>query len=67
MSQMLKSRCNFTLRWLLDLRNTSLEQNLSLKTLAYLLFIPAIFSFAIWLSHGQLLAIIEETVLLIQC
>ena len=36
-------RCNFTLRWLLDLENTSLEQNLRLKTLDYFLFIPAIF------------------------
>ena len=34
---------NFTLRWLLDLGNTSLEQNLRLKTWSYLLFIPAIF------------------------
>ena len=36
---------NFTLRWLLDLGNTSLEQNLRLKTLGYLLFIPAIYFF----------------------
>ena len=42
-AQILKKRCNFTLRWLLDLENTSLEQNLRLKTLDYLLFIPAIF------------------------
>ena len=34
--QILKNRCNFTLRWLLDLSNT-LEQNLRLKTLGYLL------------------------------
>ena len=38
MSQILKNRCNFTLRWLLDLGNTYLEQNLKLKTLGYLLF-----------------------------
>ena len=38
-----KKRCNFTLRWLLDLGNTSLEQNLRLKTLGCLLFIPVIF------------------------
>ena len=31
MPQILKKRCNFTLRWLLDLGNTS-EQNLKLKT-----------------------------------
>ena len=37
--------CNFTLRWLLDLGNTSLGQNLRLKTLGYLLFIPAIYFF----------------------
>ena len=37
--------CNFTLRWLLDLGNTFLEQNLRLKTLGYLLFIPAIYFF----------------------
>ena len=37
--------CNFTLRWLLDLDNTSLAQNLRLKTLVYLLFIPAIYFF----------------------
>ena len=42
-AQILKKRCNFTLRWLLDLRNTSLEQNLRLKTLDYLLFIPTFF------------------------
>ena len=39
----LKKRFKFTLRWLLDLGNTSLEQNIGLKTLGYLLFIPAIF------------------------
>ena len=33
---------NFTIRWLLDLRDTSLEQNLRLKTLGYLLFIPSV-------------------------
>ena len=32
MSQILKIKCNFTLRWLLDLGSTSLEQSLSLKT-----------------------------------
>ena len=35
--------CNFTLRWLLDFGSTSLEQNLMLKTLDYLLFNPIIF------------------------
>ena len=43
MPQILKKRCKFTLRWLLDLGNTSVEQNLRLETLGYLLFIPAIF------------------------
>ena len=43
MSQILRKRCNFALRWLAVLENTSLEQNLRLKTLGYLLFIPAIF------------------------
>ena len=42
MPQILKSRCNFTLRWLPDLGNTYLEQNLRLKTLDYLLFNPAV-------------------------
>ena len=46
----LKNRCNFTIRWLLDLGNTSLEQTLRLKTLGYLLFIPAIFFFFYVLS-----------------
>ena len=32
------------------------------KNLGYLLFVIAIFLSAIWLSHGKLLAIIEETV-----
>ena len=36
-------RCSFTLRWLLDFENTSLEQNLRLKTLDCFLFILAIF------------------------
>ena len=45
MPQILKSRCNFTLRWLLGLGSTSLKQNLRLKTLGYLLFIPAIYFF----------------------
>ena len=43
MLQILKKRYNFTLRWFLDLGNTSLEQNLKIKTLDYLLFISAIF------------------------
>ena len=43
MPQILKRRCNFSLRWLLDLGSTSLQQSLRLKTLDYLLFIPAIF------------------------
>ena len=41
--EILRNRCNFTLRWLLDLGSTSLDQNLRLKALGYLLFIPAIF------------------------
>ena len=43
MPQILKNRWNFTLRRLLDLDNTFLEQNLRLKTLGYLLYIPVIF------------------------
>ena len=43
---------NFTLRWLLDLGNTSLEQTLRLKDLGFLLFISIILSYAIWLPHG---------------
>ena len=43
MSQVLKNRCNFAVRCLLVLGNTSVEQNLRLKTLVYLLFIPGIF------------------------
>ena len=35
MSQILKRRCKATSRWLLDLENTSLEQNLRLKNLGY--------------------------------
>ena len=63
MPQILKNRCNFTLRWLLDLGNTSLEQNIRLKTLGYLLFVPATFFLsAAWLLHGQLLAVIEQIV-----
>ena len=61
MPQILKKRYNFTLRWLLGLGNTS-EQNLKLKTLGYLIFITAIFLSPVWPSHGQSLAIIEETV-----
>ena len=37
--QILKERCKFTLRWLRDLGNTSLEKNLRMKTSGYLLFI----------------------------
>ena len=44
-----------------------LEQNLRLKILSYLLFIPAnFFLSAVWLLHGQLLAVIEQTVSLTQ-
>ena len=50
--QVLKERYNFTLRWLLDTGNAYLEQNLRLKTLDYLLFIPAIFLSVVWLLHG---------------
>ena len=59
MPQILKSRCNFTLR----LGNTSLEQNMRSKTLGYFLFIR--FTIA-WLAKGQLLTVIEETVSLTQ-
>ena len=52
MHQILKKRYNFTLRWLLDLGNTSLEQNLRLKTLDDMLFIPAFFLSVAWLLHG---------------
>ena len=62
MPQILKGRCNFTLRWLPDLGNTSLEQNLKLKTLGYLLFIASIFLSAVWLPNGQFLTVIEEIV-----
>ena len=48
MPQILRNRCNFTLRWLLDLGNISLEQNLRLKTLGYLLFIPANFLYLLF-------------------
>ena len=43
-----------------------LEQNLGLKTLGYLFFIPAIFYSAPWLPNdmASFLAVIEETVLL---
>ena len=54
--QILKKRCKFTLRWLLDLGNISLEQNLRLKTLGHLLFIFAIFSICcladLWLTFA---------------
>ena len=50
MPQILKSRCNFTLKCLLDLGSTSLEQNLSLKTLGYLFFIPMT---NFWLLSGK--------------
>ena len=43
----------FTLRWFLDLENTSLEQNLWLKTLDYLLFITAIFYLLFDCSMGN--------------
>ena len=43
MPQILSKICNFTLRWHPVLGNISLEQNLSLKTLDFLLFIHAIF------------------------
>ena len=55
MPQILKKRRSFTLRRFLDLGNTSLEQNLGLKTLDYLLFIPAIYFIylvAPWLTFG---------------
>ena len=41
--KILKSRCYFYLRRLLDLGSTSLKQNLILKTLSYLIFILSIF------------------------
>ena len=55
MHQTLKKRCKFTLR-LLDLSNTSFEQNIRLKSLSCLLVIPAIFlsvvSLPTWLTLG---------------
>ena len=55
-AHIMKKRCNFTLRWLLNLRNTSLEQNIRLKTLGYLLFIPAIFFICCFPSPCRLLS-----------
>ena len=52
MPQILKKRGKFTLRLLLDMGNTSLEENLRLKTLDYLLFIPAIF-LCLLLGHSM--------------
>ena len=56
MPEIMKKRYYFTLRWLLDLGNTSLEHNLRLKTLDYLLFISATFFncclAAPWLTFG---------------
>ena len=56
MPQILKKKCKFTLRWLLGLGNTSLEQNLRLETLGCLLFIAAIFFICCltvpWLTFG---------------
>ena len=46
-----KKRCNFNLRWFLDLENISLEQKLRLKTLDNLLFIPIVLS-VVCLLHG---------------
>ena len=63
MFQILKTRQNFTLRWLLDLRNNSLWQNLRLSTLDYLFFIPAIF----YLLFRCSVAIIEGAVSLTWC
>ena len=55
MHQTLKKRCKFTLR-LLDLWNTSFEQNIRLKSFSCLLVIPAIFlsvvSLPTWLTLG---------------
>ena len=66
MPQILIARCNFTLRWFLDLENI-LEKNLRLKTLDYLLFIPAIFLFTVSLPLGKLLTIIKKTVSIARC
>ena len=55
MPQLLEKTCNFTLRWLLDMGNTSLEQNLRLKTLDYLLLSLLFFYLflaAPWLTFG---------------
>ena len=67
MPQILKKRCNFTIRGLLDFGSTIVEQNLRLKTLGYLDFIPAIFLSAGWLPHGQLLAVFKQTLSLTHC
>ena len=37
------------------------------ENFGYLLFIPAFFLSAVWLPHGKLLAVIEQTVLFTQC
>ena len=55
MPQILKKRCKFTLRWLIDLGSTSLVQNVKLKTLGYLLFILLFFICCLtapWLIFG---------------
>ena len=44
----------------IDLGNTSLQKNVMLKTLNYLLFIPAIFYLFFWLPHIRLSVIVEE-------
>lgn len=51
----IRTGCNFTLRWRLNVGNNSLEQNLRMKTLYYLPFITAIFLFSVRLTHGKLL------------
>ena len=44
----LEKRCNFTLWWLLDLGNTSIEQNLRMKTCCFFISCLA----APWLTFG---------------
>ena len=60
MPQILKKRCKFTLRCLLDLEKTSCEQSLRLKTFGYFLFILAIFLSAVWLHHDHLWLLLKN-------
>ena len=67
MPQIQKNRCNFILRWLIDLGNTSLEQNLRLKTLGYLRFIPASFCICCLFAQWPTFGLFKQRVSLTQC